>query len=107
MLLVHAGLGSPTYFLAEIGHRFAERHVAIPIGVSLATQCPQQIVGEQAMLMLVVLQPLPDAADSDDMKSRASRRIPLGEGAQGGLGSVVRLHTRHGAIEQKHRLFCV
>ena len=79
LLLVHVGLGGPAHFLAEIGHRFAECHVAIPVGIGLTAQCPQQIVGEQAMPMLVVLQPLPDAAGSDDMEGRASCGIPLGE----------------------------
>src|SRR6267143_7088562 len=102
LLLVHVGLGGPAYFLAEIGHSFAERHVAIPVGIGLAAQCTQQIVGEQPMPMLVVLQPQPDAAGSDDMEGRAPRRIPLGEGK---LGSAIRSHRRHNAIEQKHRLF--
>ena len=62
-------------------------------------------IGEQAMPMLVVVQILPDAADPDDMESRASRGIPLGEDGQGGLGPIIRSHTRYSAIEQKHRLF--
>ena len=90
LLLVHVGLGGPAHFLAEIGHRFAECHVAIPVGIGLAAQCPQQIVGEQPMPMLVVFQPPPDAAGSDDMEGRASRRIPLWEGD---LGSAIRSHT--------------
>ena len=69
LLLVHECFGGPTYFLGEIGYRFAERDVAIPIGVGFATQGPQQIVGEQAMPMPVVFQPLPDSAGSDDMET--------------------------------------
>ena len=102
LLLVHVGLGGPAHFLAKIAYRFTECYVAIPVGIGLTAHGPQQIVGEQAMPMLVVLQSLSDAAGSDDMEGRASRGIPLREG---GLGSVIRSHTRHNAIEQKHRLF--
>ena len=90
LLLIHVCLGGPAHFLAEIGHRFAECHVAIPIGIGLTAQCPQQIVGEQAMPMLVVLQTLPDAADPDDMESRTSRGIPLGEDGLGRLSDPIR-----------------
>src|SRR5512140_2503101 len=75
LLLVHVGLGSPAHFLAEIGHRFTECHVAIPVGISLTAQGPQQVVGEQAMPMLVVFQPLADPAGPDNMDSRTSCRI--------------------------------
>ena len=68
LLLVHVGLRGPEHFLAEIGRRFAERHVTVPIGVSFTAQRPQQIVGEEPMSMLVVFQAPSDTVDSDDME---------------------------------------
>lgn len=69
LFMVHMGLGCPEDFLAEIGDRFAERDVTILIGIGLTPESPQQIIGEQPMSMLIVLQPPPDAAISDDMEN--------------------------------------
>lgn len=72
------GFWRPTA-LSGIGPGFAECHIAIPVGIGFAAQRPQQIVCEQAMPMLVVLQPLSDVAGSNDMDSRTPCRVPLGD----------------------------
>ena len=102
LLLIVVGLGCPADFLADIGHRFSKCHLAIPVDIGFAAQCPQEILCEQPVPMPVVLQSLPDITGSNEVDGRASYGIPLGEGS---LRSVGWPQRRHDSIEQKQGMF--
>ena len=67
--MVELRLSRPGDFWAHIAGEFAPRDIVVPIRIGLSPQSPQQIVGEQAVAMPAVFQPLLQllAADQPDL----------------------------------------
>jgi hypothetical protein len=69
--------------LAHVAGEFAQRDIVVPIRIGLSPQSPQQIVGEQAVAMPAVFQPLLQLLAADQPNLVLSLNPPL---RYGGLG---------------------
>jgi hypothetical protein len=83
LLLIELSLRRPGDFLAHVAGEFAQRDIVVPIRIGLSPQSPQQIVGEQAVAMPAVFQPLLQLLAADQPNLVLSLKPPL---RYGGLG---------------------
>lgn len=69
--------------MAHVAGELAQRDIVVPIRISPSPQSPQQIVGEQAVAMSAIFQPLLQLLAADRPNLVLSLKSPL---RYGGLG---------------------